>query len=71
MRRRSHHMSVRHRRGMNPTSDKACEVCHVNHEIRSDFIGDRAHTREVELARISAAAANNRVEFAAESSSGQ
>src|ERR1700723_2569372 len=41
---------------MNTASDKACEVCHVDHEIRSDFIGDGAHAREVELARVSAAA---------------
>src|ERR1700733_15628059 len=50
---------------MNTASDKACEVCHVDHEIRSDFIGDGAHAREVELARVSATATYDHLWFLA------
>jgi hypothetical protein len=34
-------------------------VGHVDHQIRSNFVGDGSHAREVELARIRAASGYN------------
>src|SRR5882757_5011850 len=42
---------------MHAPSDEAGEVGHIDHEISADFVGDRAHAREVEEAWISAATA--------------
>src|SRR5260370_23681506 len=41
---------------MNAASDEAGEVGHIDHQVCSDFVGDGAHAREVELAWIGAPA---------------
>src|SRR5258708_10948090 len=40
---------------MHAAGDEAGEVSHIDHEVGADFVGDGAHTREVELAWIGTA----------------
>ena len=48
-------MRVLDRAGMRPAGDQTGEMCHVDHQIRADAIGDRAEAGKIDGARIGAA----------------
>src|ERR1700722_20582858 len=50
---------------MHSASNEAGEVGHVDHKVSSDLVGDGAHARKVELARIRAAATDDHLRFLA------
>ncbi len=41
-------------------SDKAGEMGHVDEEQRADFIGDRSETSEIDVARLSRTASDDK-----------
>ena len=58
---RSDDVRMRHRRRMRAASNQPGEVRHVDEVERADFIGDLAHARKIDDARISAAAADDQL----------
>ena len=59
------HMRVRHRRRMHLARHQPGEVGHVDNQVRAHLVRDGAHAREVELARVGAAAAHNHLRLLA------
>ena len=54
-------MRVRHRRGMHASGNQPGEVRHVHQVKRANLVGDLAHARKINDARVRAAAADNQL----------
>ncbi len=59
VRRRRDEVGVRHRARVHAAGDQAGDVRHVHHQRRADALGDRAHPREIDHARIGAGAGDD------------
>ncbi len=59
-------MRVRHRRRMHLARHQPGEVGHVDNQVRAHLVRDGAHAREVELARVGAAAAHDHLRLLAQ-----